>query len=193
MRNRTHATPLQLGCKQKKRWANVTVRKAHSWSLFTVKCQQWHPMRTALLFRLGPVLPAPQLARLLDCHVSTLRRKANKYGIQLFQCLRAIEPWEIKFMRANRGIMSQKEIADALGRSEDTVRTTMRTHGLQPGRPFGERHAFCRYGKNEVELARQLSDAGLTARAIAEKMELQERTVRGWVNFERRKHFEGEA
>lgn len=94
-------------------------------------------------------------------------------------------------MREKRQVMSQREIAELLGRTEDTIRTTMRRHGMQPGRPYGERHLFCRYRKDEVELARKLSDVGLTSKMIAEKLELNDRTVRSWVSFENRKHYEG--
>ncbi|WP_188240517.1 hypothetical protein [Serratia marcescens] len=166
-------------------------REAHPWMMHKVKIKQWHPIRVALLFRLGPKIPAPKLASLLQCHVSTLRRKAIKYGVELYQCHKKFEEWEIKFMRDKRQVMSQREIAEFLGRTEDTIRTTMRSNGIQPGRPFGERHLFCRYGKDEVELARKLSDVGLTSKMIAEKLELNDRTVRSWVSFEKRKHYEG--
>ncbi|CUZ07567.1 probable regulatory domain [Serratia marcescens] len=165
--------------------------EAHQWTMYKVRIKQWHPIRVALLFRLGPKMPAPKLAALLQCHVSTLRRKAIKYGVELYQCHKKFDEWEIKFMRDKRQVMSQREIAEFLGRTEDTIRVTMRSNGIQPGRPFGERHLFCRYGKDEVELARKLSDVGLTSKMIAEKLELNDRTVRSWVNFEKRKHYEG--
>lgn len=165
--------------------------EAHQWTMYKVRIKQWHPIRVALLLRLGPKIPAPKLAILLKCHVSTLRRKAIKYGVELYQCHKNFEEWEIKFMREKRQVMSQREIADFLGRTEDTIRTTMRRHGMQPGRPYGERHLFCRYRKDEVELARKLSDVGLTSKMIAEKLELNDRTVRSWVSFENRKHYEG--
>lgn len=65
--------------------------EAHQWTMYKVRIKQWHPIRIALLLRLGPKIPAPKLAILLKCHVSTLRRKAVKYGVELYQCHKNFE------------------------------------------------------------------------------------------------------
>ena len=51
---------------------------------------------------------------------------------------------------------------------------------------YGGRHHRARHSDHDVELARQLHDAGLGYQRIASKLEVPERTVRDWCTYRMR-------
>lgn len=77
------------------------------------------------------------------------------------------------------GMMSTKEIAEKMGRSESSIQSKALKLGLNLDR---KRQPF-----KVVELARDLREKhGLLISEIAEKLEIPKPTVSGWLNYSRR-------
>jgi len=148
-------------------------------------------MRVAMLFRLGPVIPTPMIAKMFGVSPRVVRQKAESLGIQLYRCFRDYADWEIKFMKDNRQRLTQEEIARHLGRTREAVCTAMRKRGINPGKPRGEHHPHAKYSDYDVDLCRKLADEGLIATEIAEKMDVVDSsTVWRWINFTCRTNLE---
>lgn len=56
----------------------------------------------------------------------------------------------------------------------------------EKGIRIGEDHQNATHTDAEIELARQLHEAGLSYKQIAEKFEVSKSTIAGWVKFRRR-------
>ena len=87
---------------------------------------------------------------------------------------RQYTPWsmsDIKYLKANAGTISGKEIASHLGRHVTHIYTRARLLGLSLCLK-GERSHLAKHSHHDIELVRQLHDAGMPARLIAEKMEM---------------------
>lgn len=175
---------------ERKLYPNIKRIVWSDWAEGKVRQQRWHPMRVAMLFRLGPVMPTPTIAKMFGVSPRVVRSKAESLGIRLYQCFRNYTDWEIKFMKDNRQKLTQKEIARHLGRTEEAVCTAMRKRGFGPGKPRGERHPHHKHSDYDVELCRKLSDEGLNATEIAEKMDVDLSTVFRWINFLSRTNIE---
>lgn len=168
-------------------YENIVINKMMPWSDHPIKQQRWHPMRTAMLMRLGPVMPRRKLAKILGVAESTLRQKATQMGVALYSCYEFYSEQELQFMEQNRHSLSFSQIADHLGRSLEAVKFAMKSRGWNTGRRYGERHQFSRYTDSDVELCRALRDTGMRFKTIAEKMDVPVGTVKSWVYFESRK------
>ncbi|HGM7029078.1 TPA: hypothetical protein ACKP7A_001921 [Serratia liquefaciens] len=161
------------------------------WAEGKVRQRRWHPMRVAMLFRLGPVIPTPIIAKMFGVSPRVVRQKAESLGIQLYRCFRDYADWEIKFMKDNRQRLTQEEIARHLGRTREAVCTAMRKRGINPGKPRGEHHPHAKYSDYDVDLCRKLADEGLIATEIAEKMDVVDSsTIWRWINFTCRTNLE---
>ncbi|ASM34120.1 hypothetical protein BVG84_09980 [Serratia marcescens] len=175
---------------ERKLYPNIKRIVWSDWAEGKVRQQRWHPMRVAMLFRLGPIIPTPSIAKMFGVSPRVVRSKAESLGIRLYRCFRNYADWEIKFMKDNRQKLTQKEIARHLGRTEASVSTAMLRRGINPGKPRGEHHQFAKHSDDDVELCRALADEGLFVSEIARKMELDHSTVWRWVNFESRSNIE---
>lgn len=87
------------------------------------------------------------------------------------------------FIRKSVGNITLSDIANHLGRSLESVKCRVRRLGLV-GRYRQIRPV--KYSDDDVELCRQLSDAGLTPPEISDKMEIPQDTVRSYINFNSR-------
>lgn len=172
-------------------YENIIIKKLMPWVDHPVRQQRWHPMRTAILCRLGPTTPRRQLARMFGISENSIRQKAKQLGIPLFTCFEHYSKSDLKFMRDNQKTLTLAEIAHHSGRSKDAVRHAMLLRGWGIGRCTGEKHPMCKYPDSDVELCRALHDDGMAIPLIAEKMEVPYQTVRSWVHFESRKTTEG--
>ncbi len=161
------------------------------WAEGKVRQRRWHPMRVAMLFRLGPAIPTPIIAKMFGVSPRAVRQKAESLGIQLYRCFRDYADWEIKFMKDNRQRLTQEEIARHLGRTREAVCTAMRKRGINPGKPRGQHHPHVKYSDYDVDLCRKLADEGLNTTEIAEKMDVVDSsTVWRWINFTSRTNME---
>ncbi|MDP2505417.1 hypothetical protein [Oceanobacter sp. 3_MG-2023] len=80
------------------------------------------------------------------------------------------------------------QIAEDLGKTASSVWSKVRylrrtTHPDLILQKNGEQHHLTKYTEQDVELSRQLSEAGLPHRIIAEKMEAPMGTIHGWCAF----------
>lgn len=168
-------------------YENIIIKKMMPWADHPIRQQRWHPMRTAILCRLGPTTPRRQLAKMLGVSENAIRQKANQLGITLFTCFAPYSKNDLKFMRESQKTLTLAEIADHLGRSKDALRHAMLLRGWATRKIAGEKHPMCKYPDSDVELCRALHDDGMAIPLIAEKMEVPYQTVRSWVHFESRK------
>lgn len=153
------------------------------WAEGMVRQQHWHPMRTAMLYRLGPQIGAKKFATMFGLNPATVSKKAAKLGIQLPKTWRSYEPQELAFIRRNAQLLTYKQMAQHLGRTESSVASIAHAKGIGAGTPQGEHHPCCKATDHEVELARHLYEEGMAQREIAEKMEVNQSTVNRWLNF----------
>ncbi|CAI1534429.1 Uncharacterised protein [Serratia marcescens] len=172
-------------------YENIIIKKIMPWADHPVRQQRWHPMRTAILCRLGPTTPRRQLAKMLGVSENAIRQKADQLGITLFTRYVPYSKNDLKFMYENHKTLTLAEIADHLGRNKDALRHAMLLRGWATGKIAGEKHPMCKYPDSDVELCRALHDDGMAIPLIAEKMEVPYRTVRSWIQFESRKTTEG--
>lgn len=161
----------------------ITVMRRHYWSDKPIRVQRWHPMRVAMLYRLGPKIGAMRLAKIFGIHPVTVSRKAAALGITLHKPSRHYEDWELAYIKRNGKKMTYAQIAEYLGRSESGVRSAALYHGINSGPHGGDRHPASKVTDHEVELARQLYEGGMSRQEIAEKMEVTASTVGRWVTF----------
>lgn len=99
--------------------------------------------------------------------------------------MRQYIPWNASdeaYLSKWAGVKSCAELAIALERPKKAVAYKAAKMGLSL-RLMGERHHSAVHSNADVELCRQLSDAGLSAAVIAEKMEIPESTVWRIVTF----------
>lgn len=144
--------------------------------------QRWHPMRTAMMMRLAPVMGRRALAEYLGISLRSLRQKAERMNITL----RSDRPAhytaaELRFMRENRDTLSYEEIAAVLGRPVGGLRVAMNARGWRRGAVRGESHPSCKYPDSDVQLAWALKEEGVMVKDIAEKLEVPLPTVRSWI------------
>jgi len=169
-------------------YENIKVATYAPGARYPAMIQRWHPMRTAMLLRLAPVMGRKRLAKYLGISLRSLLCKAARFGVVLrHDRAKHYTLSELRFMRESSRTLSYQQIADVLGRSMEAVRVAMTVRGWAKGVPTGERHPFCKYPDNDVELCRALYDDGMAIPLIAEKMEVPYPTVRSWVQFESRK------
>lgn len=83
------------------------------------------------------------------------------------------------------GVKSAKEIGLMLGRNEQSIRE--RASRLEVSlKRYGDKNPKTKYSDCDVELARCLSDEGLSVKVIAEKMEIKEDYARKIISYARR-------
>lgn len=153
------------------------------WAEGKVRQQRWHPMRIAMLYRLGPQIGPKRLAKMFGVHPVTVSRKAAQLGIPVPRTWRHYEPHELAYIRENAQRLTYKQMAEHLGRTESGVRSIALARGIGAGTPRGEHNLNTKASDHEVELARQLHDEGMSRREIAEKMEVNQSTVNRWISF----------
>lgn len=83
------------------------------------------------------------------------------------------------------GEKSAAEIGEMIGRNKQSIRERASLIGVSLKR-YGNKNPSTKYAEEDVELARCLSDEGLKAKVIAEKMEINEGYLKKILSYSRR-------
>ncbi|WP_375751575.1 hypothetical protein [Vibrio sp. HN007] len=133
-------------------------------------------MRLESALREAGTRPAKDIAA--DCGISAdyFRSQASRRGISTAFTLVGVNkmPWsndEVKFLKRNAQLLTAKQIANKLTRTEVSVKSKARKLGICLQK-HGENHPLAKVSNHDVELCRQLEEAGLRPYQIAEKMEM---------------------
>lgn len=92
-------------------------------------------------------------------------------GLAVIQKRKAWREVDEVFLKANAKLMTAKELSKRLKRTILSVKSKAKKLGVSLQK-HGEKHHFAKYSDSDVELCRQLEEAGLKPFEIAEKMEL---------------------
>lgn len=135
----------------------------------------WTEERDQELKRLYLVgLSVNDISTILNRTPAAIRVRANRLHISNRR--RNFTREEVAYLRKHYGIKSVIEISEHLGRNETSIRLKAYFLGLG-GRYFGSNHPKSVLSDHDVELVRQLAEAGLSYAAIAEKMEISKSHV----------------
>lgn len=88
---------------------------------------------------------------------------------------------ELKILREHAATHTGQQIADMLGRSRKVVLNKLSSMGLGAIKR-GDNHYNVKHSDHDIELCRRLHEEGLSARVIAEKMEMSRNYVYKIVN-----------
>ncbi|WLS78820.1 hypothetical protein Q3V30_20755 [Erwinia pyri] len=147
-----------------------------------MKCNNgtsWTPFEIEQFKSLANSLPLREVAALLNRSFSSVR--AMSYRLQLGK--RSVKSWSAfdeGELRGYAGLYSAEEIACKLGRSVYSIKGKAKQLGIQLYQ-VGERHHCAIHSDEDVTLCRQLYDAGVTPKVIAEKMEISHGTVNNFI------------
>ncbi|MET2901712.1 hypothetical protein ABXV22_25960 [Vibrio rotiferianus] len=117
-----------------------------------------------------------------------VQHKAQRLGLSLAFINRKPQPWtveDIRFLKANAGVISGVKIACELGRPVANVYQKAQLLELSM-HVLGEDSHAATYSNEDIELCRALSDTGLKAPTIAQKMEMSRSFVHQVIKHERR-------
>ncbi|AXH72143.1 MAG: DNA-binding protein [Siphoviridae sp. ctdc_1] len=95
-------------------------------------------------------------------------------------------PDEIRLIRRLAKTHTAQQIAEMTGRSRRSVANKAFDLGISM-KKHGDNHYNVKYSDEDVELARQLHEAGLGVREIAEKMEIPQDHLSNILYFRKRK------
>lgn len=154
------------------------------------KPPSWKPHEVDQLMNLVGKMPPAEIA----ARIGRSKRAVISYCYRRRVSLavsRILAPWtdkEITFLRKNAEKMTQAQMAEALGRTRGSVEQKCYKLGISTQR-YGESHHSARYSDEDVELCRQLFDAGVSRKEICEKMEISYDTVVDILLYRFRTHF----
>nr|DAM52178.1 MAG TPA: transcriptional regulator [Caudoviricetes sp.] len=128
------------------------------------------------LRELARLYPARQVAAMMGRSFSSVRTRMQRAGIKPVRQQNWVE-WsfeEMAFLEANHQTMTPAEMAVALNRTEASIKKKCWAIGLPLLRK--------KYSDEDVSLCRQLFEAGVSRKDIAEKMEVPYQRVVVWVS-----------
>lgn len=136
--------------------------------------------------------PAKDIAADYGLSVDYFRSQASRRGISTAFTLVGVNkvPWrdaEVKYLKQNALTLSAQQIAKNLDRTEVSVKCKARKLGISLQK-HGEKHPLSKVSNHDVELCRQLDDAGVKPYQIAEKMEMDYSHVQAIVKYRTRCH-----
>ncbi|MFN1617366.1 hypothetical protein [Vibrio rotiferianus] len=117
-----------------------------------------------------------------------VQHKAQRLGLSLAFINRKPQPWkaeDIRYLKVNAGVISGVKIARELDRPVANVYQKAQLLELSM-HVLGENSHAATYSNEDIELCRALSDAGLKAPTIAQKMEMSRSFVHQVIKHERR-------
>jgi len=123
-----------------------------------------------------------EIAELMGLTKRAVQKLAEVHKISLKYKVRYWTDEEKKFIRKNAPLMTITEVAEKLGRTRPSVFNYASQNGIRFIKR-GESHWRVTVSDEDVELCRQLHDAGLTIREIAEKMEIPATSVSGYTGY----------
>ncbi|WED29892.1 hypothetical protein L3V77_21025 [Vibrio sp. DW001] len=120
--------------------------------------------------------PVKEIAASYGISPDYLRSQASRRGISMAFTLVGVtkKAWsgaDVTFLRRNAKKLTARQIAEKLSRTEISVKSKATMLGIY-FQKHGETHPQAIVSNHDVELCRQLDDAGLRPYQIAEKMEL---------------------
>lgn len=142
--------------------------------------------KSAAIGKLAGVMTAAEIASELGMTKRAVQSVAYRNKISL-----AVKnkPWslrEIKTLKNNAETMTAAEIAELLpGRTINAIWHYANQNGIKMVK-HGEQHPRTKVPDEDVELCRKLHEAGLSIKEIARKMEIEPRTVEGYVQYRTR-------
>lgn len=116
-----------------------------------------------------------------------LRKMASNRGISTAFILQNVvkKPWSLDeeaFLKQNASTLTAEQIGNELNRTAESIKSKARKLKVCLQK-HGEQHHLAKYSDHDVELCRQLDDAGLKPYEIAEKMELDYSYVQCILNY----------
>lgn len=144
----------------------------------------WSPEEESRLVSLAKTHSAAECATILGRTVKSVKQAA------LTRCIsfqknprRAFTSTDDHFIRLHVGVLTCRQIADKLGRTPNAIKHRIRRLGLSKTY-VPKVHVV--YQDDDVELCRQLHEAGLPIIEIADKMEISRQMVSDYVNYRAR-------
>jgi len=141
----------------------------------------WHSAEIKHLIQLARNHSAAEVAVLLNRTIKSVKQAALVRGISFQKNPRqSFSVTEDCFIRSSVGKLTHEEIARRLNRTTCSISKRVCRLGLSncyiP-------KTYCKYSDEDVELCRQLSEAGLSAASIAKKMEIPTKTVAEYIAY----------
>lgn len=149
-----------------------------------VNYRYWCDEEVNRLARLTQNHSAQECADILGRSLKSVKQAALVRGFSFRKNpRRAYTMKDDNFIRSHLGILSHKEIALRLNRSLESVKHRVRRLGLSNSfKPCNQ----VIYSEEDIELCRQLSEAGISYAEISRKMEISESHVASVCQFESR-------
>lgn len=136
---------------------------------------RWTAEDLEKLRELARLYPARQVAAMMGRSFPSVRTRMQRAGVKPIRQQNWVE-WsfeEMAFLEANHQTMPVEEIAKALNRTEASIKKKCWAIGLPLLRK--------KYSDEDVTLCRQLFEAGVSRKDIAEKMEVPYQRVVVWI------------
>ncbi len=155
----------------------------------TAKKQRiWSSAEVDQLKSLAGTVSTDEIAKTVNKTKKQVQAKAQRLGLSLAFKNKQPKSWvksDVDFLKKNAGVLSGVEIARQLDREPTHVYAKAQLLGVSL-HVLGENSHAAIYSNEDIELCRQLSDAGLKAPTIAKKMEMSRSFVHQVIRYERR-------
>lgn len=149
-----------------------------------IKKVRWTPDQVATLRRMSGTHTPAEMATATGRTEHAVRTKCRYLNLTT-RTPASSARWtkaELQYLRTHGGKVSLAEIAAAIGRTRAAVACKAVEIGVDC-KTYGERHWMSRHSDADVDLCRQLHEAGLSVPEIAEKMEMPRGTVGNIVHY----------
>lgn len=144
----------------------------------------WSPEEESRLVSLAKTHSAAECASILGRTVKSVKQAALTRCISFQKNPRkAFSLTDDNFIRRHVGVLSCQDIANRLGRTKNSVKHRIKRLGLS--KMFVPKASVV-HGDDDVELCRQLHEAGLKISEISDKMEIPYSTVSCYVRYQAR-------
>lgn len=125
------------------------------------------------------ILPYCEIAKIIGRSTVSVRSKLYSMGFKKFSFFKLNE---IEFIRINSTTMSVRDMSAILGRSEGSIKSAARRYNISL-KKYGEKHHCAKLSDHDVDLIRDIHDAGIGIVEISRKFDVCRNTISNLCNY----------